>query len=146
MGQAKHSKQHATFKALTALDPDAVARLARDVGESIKNPVPGGAYVRFESASPGQLEFGIHGGAHTWGNKAVMTFLVDIGQGKGGQTSVDTRIDAFRTSRHSYMFIPVTPKMLEGYRTYKKFAEQFGAALAASDPTAQSSFIERPQR
>lgn len=33
---AKHKKQHSTFQAQTAIDPDSVARMSRDVGDTIK--------------------------------------------------------------------------------------------------------------
>lgn len=146
MGKAKHKKQHSTLQATTSLDPDRTAQLAKNVGDSIKSSIPGGAYVRFEGASRGQLEFSVRGGGHTWGGGAVMSFVVDIADSGGGLTTVDTHIDGFRTSRQTVFFIPVTPKALEGYRTYKRFANEFATALHQQDPQSVATLIEVPQR
>ena len=142
MGQAKHKKQHSTLQATTSLDPDGAAQLVKHVGDSIKSSIPGAAYVRFEGAAPGQLTFTVRGGGHTWGGGPVMSFIVKIERNAGGLTIVSTHIDAFRTTQQTVMFIPVSPKSLNGYRTYKRFADELATALRQQDPQSVATLTE----
>lgn len=146
VGQAKHKKQYSTLRATTSLDPDRAAQIAKHVGDSVTSSIPGGASVRFEGASPGRLDFTVRGGAHTWGSGAVMSFHMSIAADGYGRTAIVTEIGDFRTSQTTYLFIPVGPKLLEGYRTYKKFAEQFASALCQQDPQASTELVEVPSR
>lgn len=138
---AKHKKQHSTFQAQTAIDPDSVARMSRDVAETIKSPLPVGPFVRFEGAEPGKLLFSIR----NWGGHAeLMSFCVNI-TGSGTGSTINTRIQGFKTTQQKYMFIPVSPKQLVGYGAYTLFAQRLGQALHQNDPQCQSALIERPQ-
>lgn len=130
---AKHKKSNATVEIESTLSADAVAALCQQLAPSVQG-------VRLEGATPGRVHFSIRG---LGGFSELMTFRVDISDTPGGSRAT-TRIESFKTTQETIMFIPVTPKSLVGYRSYRNFAVKLGEEVQRDDPSARSVFTERP--
>ncbi|MBB2988141.1 hypothetical protein [Terracoccus luteus] len=140
MGAAKHKNQNATFTARTTLDPDRVVELAKAAGASVKNSIPGQPFVQYDGGYPGQLNFSVR---NIGGRNVLMTFTTSITEAGGG-TTVQTKIDGFKTTQPTWMFIPVGPKSLVGYSHYKRFVAALERELKVADTSAAGQLVERP--
>lgn len=142
---AKHKFQHSTFRAQTTMDSDSLARLAKDVSEQVGNRSSRIApYVRFEGAEPGRVLFSVR----AWnGHAELMSFCCDIaGDPTSGSTTLQTHIQGFKTTQQKYMgLIPMGPKTMLGYGSYKKYAQALAQALQRCDPGSRGELVERPQ-
>lgn len=138
---ATHKNQYSTLRLSTSLPPDQVAQIASAAAEKVKSSIPGRPFVRFEGATPGQLQFSVRS---MGGHMELMTFVADV-TASGEQTTATTRIEAFKTTQEKlFMFIPVSPKTLVGYGEYKRFAATLLADLTAVDASTTGSLVERP--
>src|SRR6266550_614859 len=137
--QHKFAGSHTTIA--TGLSADRVAEISKAVGDSTKGDILIGMNnVRFEGASPGRTNFSIR----ALGNRLeLMTFHVAI-QDRASGSSATTRIDTYKTSQQKYFgLIPVGPKRMAAYQTYRRFMENLVAAVQAQEPAAQATLTER---
>jgi hypothetical protein len=117
----------ASFRARTCIAPDRIAALARDVGESIRGPLPGRPFIRFEGARPGRLTFTIR----SWGGRAeLMSFCINIFRDQ-------------RFAQHRHLFIPFWSNTLVGYAVYRKYAWSPAKVLQRFDPHSVGILMER---
>jgi hypothetical protein len=71
-----------------------------------------------------------------------MTFHVSITDVDSG-AEVSTHIDSFKTKQDKYMLIPVGPKKMLAYKTYRLFMENLKAAVDAVDAKSRAVLTER---
>jgi hypothetical protein len=137
---AKHKLSQSHTLVETQIDSAGVAEIAKSVGEQTKGNIAIGINrVRFEGAEPGHLRFSIR----ALGDRMeIMTFQVTIQQ-QGAHTNVRTGIGSFKTRQQTMLFIPIAPKHLSGYGTYKLFMNNLATALRMEDPRAQVTLTER---
>jgi len=128
----------------TRLPADRVAEISRMVGDNTRGDILIGLNnVRFEGAGHGRTNFSIR----ALGNRLeLMTFHVAI-ESRGSGSAAMTHIDTYKTSQQrAFGFIPVAPKRMSAYRTYRRFIDNFGAAVRAEEPAARVAFTERVSR
>lgn len=138
---ASHKFSSSHIQARSGLSADRVAEISKSVGESTKGNIAIGVnHVRFEGAQAGRTNFSIRG----LGNHAeYMTFHVSIDDQRTG-CIVKSGIDTFKTRQQKLlMLIPIGPKSMLAYKTYKLFMGNFEAALRAKDPGARTTITER---
>ena len=137
---AKHKFSRSCIQITTSLSADRVAEITKEVGESTKGggfAEPG--HVRFEGASAGRTNFSIRGPRDLM---EFMTFHVSITDVDSG-AEVSTHIDSFKTKQDKYMLIPVGPKKMLAYKTYRLFMENLKAAVDAVDAKSRAVLTER---
>lgn len=136
-----HKYAHSHIDVQTRLSADRVAELTMAIGG---NTAATGmstwrAATRFEGAQPGRTNFSIRG---IGGFSEMITFHVDITDTPTG-SSARSQIDNYKTSQQTVFFIPVSPKDMVGYGTYRKFMDSLSEAIRQEDPAAQVSVTER---
>jgi hypothetical protein len=138
---AKHkfSGSHVTIR--SSLSADRLAEVSKAVGEQTKgNLMIGLNQVRFEGASAGRTNFSIRAMGQLW---ELMTFHVSIADAGTGSTA-RSAIDSFKTSQSKLlMVIPLGPKTMSAYKTYRLFMENLVAGVKAEDRASRSTIIER---
>jgi hypothetical protein len=72
-----------------------------------------------------------------------MTFLVAITDADGGATA-SSHIDSLMTKQDKLlMLIPLGPKSMIAYKTYRLFTENIRAAIAAADTSSRTVLTEK---
>ncbi|QLY28181.1 hypothetical protein H0264_22605 [Nocardia huaxiensis] len=131
----KYADSH--FSITTRLSADRFAEITKTVGDNTKTIGVGA--VRFEGADRGRTNFSVRSMA---GFYELITFhvaITDTPTGANGRSCIDT----YKTTQQSYMFIPLSPKTMNGYSVYRKFMNEVRAAILAEDPQAQVVIAER---
>jgi len=137
---AAHKFARSSLQITTSLSADRVAEISKRVGESTKGGLAGLHHVRFEGASEGRTNFSIRALGDMW---EFMTFHVAIADSDGG-TRASSHIDNFKTKQEKlFMLIPLGPKNMIAYKTYRLFMENMKAALAAADRNSRTVLIEK---
>jgi hypothetical protein len=132
------AEQGTTFRAQTCIEPDRIAHLARDVGESIRGRFPG-AFIQFEGAARGQLRFSVR---TRLARAALMSFNVDIAEHDDGFTNLDARICDERSATRSTQHLPAAASRPRGYEMYKRYARELATELARFDPLSTAILVE----
>lgn len=133
----KHKYADSHFSIATRLSADRFAEVSKHVGETTKSLAGGG--VRFEGAQRGRTNFSVRTMA---GYYELMTFHVTIDDTATG-SSGRSHIDSYKTTQSTYLFIPISPKTMNGYGIYRKFMKDMCAAILTEDPLAQVTITER---
>ncbi|MEV0252038.1 hypothetical protein AB0H76_36015 [Nocardia sp. NPDC050712] len=133
----KHKYADSHISVVTRLSADRFAHITKDVVDAAKTLGVGA--VRFEGADRGRTNFSVRTMA---GFYELMTFHVTIADTSGG-SSGRSHIDTYKTTQQTYMFIPLSPKSMNGYSVYRKFMNEVRAAVLREDPGAQITITER---
>ncbi|MEU8897059.1 hypothetical protein [Nocardia sp. NPDC048505] len=133
----RHKYADSHISVATHLPADRFAQITKSVGDTAKTVGVGA--VRFEGAERGRTNFSIRA---MGGFYELMTFHVAIDDAGGG-SSGRSHIDTYKTTQQSYMFIPLSPKTMNGYSVYRKFMHEVRAAILREDPRARVTISER---
>ncbi|APA99957.1 hypothetical protein [Nocardia seriolae] len=132
----KHKYADSHFSIETRLSADRFAEITKHVGDSTKTLL---GTVRFEGADRGRTNFSVRSMA---GFYELLTFHVtihDTATGSSGRSHIDT----YKTTQQTYMFIPISPKTMNGYVLYRRFMKDVRAAVLAEDSRALVTISER---
>lgn len=132
-----HKFSRSSIQITTSLSADRVAEISQQVGESTR---AGLHHVRFEGASEGRTNFSIR----ALGDLVeFMTFHVAIRDADDG-AKASSHIDSFKTKQDKLlMLIPLGPKNMISYKTYRRFMENIRAAIAAADTSSRAVLTEK---
>lgn len=128
---AKHKYSGSHVEVKTSLEPAKVLALATQAAETFKE-----ISVVGEDASTVALVI------KSWAKVQLMNFSVNV-SATDGSTVARTEIDGFRTQQSTFMFIPIGPKELLGYKSYKRYMALFAEAVKAVDSKATYHVQER---
>jgi len=135
-----HKFSRSSIQITTSLSADRVAEISQQVGEATKgNVMTGMNHVRFEGASEGRTNFSIR----ALGDLVeFMTFHVAITDADGGARA-SSHIDSFKTKQDKLlMMIPLGPKNMMAYKTYRLFMENIRGAITAADTSSRTVITE----
>lgn len=137
---ATHKFSRSSIQITTDLSADRVAEISKQVGESTKGNVRIGMNnVRFEGASEGRINFSIRALGDLM---EFMTFHVAVTDADCG-AKASSHIDSFKTKQEKlFMLIPLGPKNMLAYKTYRLFMENLKAAVAAADAKSRAVLTE----
>ena len=137
---AKHKFARSSIQITSCLPADRVAEISLRVGESTKkNGLAATHRVRFEGANEGRTNFSIRALGDVI---EFMTFHVSITEADGRAT-VSSHIDSFKTKQEKlFMLIPLGPKEMISYKTYRLFMENLKSAVAAADANSRAVLTE----
>lgn len=121
----------------TQVTGDRFAEITKFVGDNTK--IFGVAGVRFEGAEPGQTNFSVRSMA---GFYELITFHVAITDTLLGSTG-QSCIDSYKTTQQKYLFVPISPRTMNGYSVYRKFMNSLAEAIIAEDTHARISISEQ---
>ena len=130
---AKDHKYHAShLEADTGLSVDTARDLVLQLTQHKSR-------VRFE----GRERDTLHLTVRNLLGETMLQFSVTV-TAKGLRTRVETAIEGYITSQTTVLImVPVGPKVMEGYKEYRKFISSLGAAFQAMDPTTVYAVVER---
>jgi len=132
MGKKHHKYANASVTVQTSLTGDQVADIVRRIADSTKG-------LTVETVAPGGLGLKFK----SWAKVTQMTFDVRWEQLPEG-TRVETEILYYLMEQSSFMFIPLGPKTMVAWKSYKRFMGTLAGALQAADPAARSTIVEIP--
>lgn len=127
--------KHAGLRLLvtTSLADADIARLAKQAAAGVTVKVPQWSSVRLEKAEPGFLVFSVRGPG---GLAELMEFALEAVTDSGA-TKMRSTITRYKQSQSTFAgVIPTGPKKLSGLATYRKWIQNFTAALREADPSA----------
>ncbi|WP_433522809.1 hypothetical protein ACQPZ2_37925 [Nocardia pseudovaccinii] len=133
----RHKYAESHFAITTLLSADRFAEITKQIGDTTR--MLGVGSVRFEGAERGRTNFSVRSLS---GFYELITFHVvidDTAYGSSGRSCIDT----YKTTQQTYMFIPLSPKTMNGYSVYRKFMNAVAAAIRAEDPRAKVTISER---
>ncbi|WP_433599407.1 hypothetical protein ACQPXH_27700 [Nocardia sp. CA-135953] len=133
----RHKYADSHFAISTLLSADRFAEITKQVGDTTR--MLGVGSVRFEGAERGRTNFSVRSLS---GFYELITFhiaIADTAYGSSGRSCIDT----YKTTQQTYMFIPLSPKTMNGYSIYRKFMNAVAEAIRAEDPRAQVTISER---
>jgi hypothetical protein len=134
-----HKFSRSSIQITTSLSADRVAEISRQVGESTRGGLAGLHHVRFEGASEGRTNFSIRALGDV---VEFMTFHVVITDADGG-AKASSHIDSFKTKQDKLlMMIPLGPKNMMAYKTYRLFMENIRGAITAADTSSRTVITE----
>jgi hypothetical protein len=141
---ATHKWSGSTISITSSLPADRLAEISKTVGEATKgNAMIGLNHVRFEGAATGRTNFSIRAMAD---KIEFMTFHVTIADAPNGSTAA-SRIDRFKTKQQKLlMLIPLGPKTIMAYKTYRLFMTNLQSAVTAADPASRIVVTEQAGR
>lgn len=127
----EHKYHHSRIEIDTALTPEQALDYARQVAETVKaaryrGDYEGGVALEIKSV------FGL----------SLIDYSVEA-KTHGKRTHVVSTLDGYRTSQSTFMFVPVSPKTIEGYGEYKRYLRTLASVIAAADPTAIHVMVEQ---
>lgn len=129
---AKEHKYHRSrIEIDTALDPAQVLDLARQAVGTENSLRVDGEYGDGFSVLLRNV-FGIK----------IMHFTVHARR-EGERTQAVSRLQEYSTSQQTVLFIPVSPKTIDGYGTYRRFMSTLQGVIQAADPAARCSILEQ---
>lgn len=133
MASHKHAKNGLLARAKSS--PSDVLQMAEAVAASQQTDwFRGLGALTVTGRSGGTIEFSVMGGLG--GKYKQIVFTVSTGE-DGGDTTVRTSIEFYRTSQNTIMgLIPFGPKLMNNYSTYKLFLERLAATIREADPNA----------
>jgi hypothetical protein len=134
---ATHKYSGASVLVESELSAQRLAEICTDAAE-----VSGvtGQFIRLEEAKPNQLIFSVRSRT-TGGRVELMTFRVSHSEDADWH-SMESKISSFETSRQRVLGLIPLPKILVGYKPYKKFMTEFAASVKDEDPSAITSIVE----
>lgn len=125
-----HKYAGAHVDVMTAVSADQVRRVAHQVIENIKE-------VTIESETPAGFTLNVR----SWARVRQITFYLTINATESG-AHARTEIDWYLTSQAKFLFIPIGPKEMVGYKAYRRFMQTFARAVQSVDPSARTSIVE----
>lgn len=129
---AKEHKYHRSrIEIDTALPVARLLDLARQTGESQRSVTVLGADAE-SVAFVFRNVFGVK----------LLTFAVHAREASG-RTHGTTELLSYQTSQSTVFFIPVGPKLIEGYGEYRRYVSALKQVVEAADPSARCTVIER---
>jgi hypothetical protein len=136
---ATHKFSRSSIQITTSLSADRVAEISKQVGESTGVKI-GMNHVRFEGASEGRVNFSIRSLGDL---REFMTFHLSIMDVDGG-AEASSHIDRFKTKQETLLaVIPLGPKRMLCYNTYRLFMENMKEAIAAADTRSRVVLTEK---
>jgi hypothetical protein len=127
------SHKHAGLQLLatTTLADGDIAELAKDAADRSAPKALQWSSVRLEKTEPGRLVFSVRGPG---GLVEQMGFVLEAATESGG-TSLRSTITHYKQSQSTFAgIIPTGPKKMLGLAAYRKWIQEFSAALHAADP------------
>lgn len=127
----KYSKSHVDIT--TKLSAARVLEIGSGLADSI-------SWLHRADLSDGVAQFhvGVIGGRVEW-----MTFNLQAAA-EGKVTHATTHLEHYLTTRTKLFLIPITPKRMQGYKTYRRFMRELASAVQSEDPTSTATITERP--
>ncbi len=130
-----HKKAGAAMSVQTKLAGNQLQTICHDAAEASKKV---GSKVSVTGQTPDRMTFAV---SSTLGG-TQNSFAVNI-LDRGDMRGMSSEILQYRTSQQSVMFVPVTPKSLQGLSLYMSFLERVVAAVKQADPQAETSVRDR---
>lgn len=130
---AAHPLASSGLAARTRLTAKQVLDLAADVGPRTagQNAI-GGHHVVLTSRGTGVVELAINGRGDL---VTVMKYRVTATDRPDGGSDCRVAMTSYRTQQSTFLMIPLGPKEMIGYKTYRAFLENLSAALKQADPS-----------
>ena len=128
-----HKYASANVTIHTSLTGDEVADIVRKIVDSTKG-------FSIEGSASGVVRVKVK----SWAKVTQMTFDVNHAPSAGG-TQVSTKIVDYLTEQSKILvFVPLGPKTMIAWKSYKRFMATLAAGLSAADPAARSTIVEMP--
>lgn len=127
----EHKYHHSRLTIDTALPPEEALQLAHQTIETQRS-------VRLTGRVEGQIL------AHVkdlLGGK-LLQFTVSAAPG-ASRTAVITEIVSYQTSQDTVLFIPIGPKLMDGYSAYRNYMRALQQVVTAADSGARCEIAER---
>jgi hypothetical protein len=134
--QMAKSHKHAGLQLLatTTLTDADIARLAKDAADRSAPKALQWSSVRLEKTQPGFLVFSVRGPG---GLVEQLEFALEA-VAESGTTKLRSTITHYKQSQSSFAgIIPMGPKKMLGLAAYRKWIQNFSAALRGADPGTQ---------
>lgn len=128
----EHKYHHSHIEIDTALTLESVLQLARRVADARRT-------IELVEQDHNVLTFVSKG---VLGDK-LLTFTFTATT-QGDRTHAVTELLRYTTSQEKlYYLIPISPRIIEGYGEYRRFMNGLQEVIAAADPGARCSIVER---
>lgn len=133
MGAPKRVNASITLK--TKLSPAEVLSVSQEAAAAAKSDLWTGGlnHVRYEGGESERLNFSVRTMKDRW---ELMTFCLDVTRDRDS-LSLTSRIQSYKTTQATlFYFIPVGPKEITGFVSYKVFMKLLLDRIKVADPTA----------
>ena len=141
---AKHKLQHSSITITSSLSPEQLLTISEEVAAALtksKGTSNGRKFFQYGwdvvDRQPGEMT--VHIGSP---RKTLLEFVV-CAIATDHRSKITTGIGGFRTTRPTYIGIPVGPKTLVAYPSYRAYMLDLGRAVERVDPACSVRLVER---
>lgn len=134
-----HKHESDVIEIETSIDPSRLADLAVSATQGIKstsigiNGVTTGQKIVAAASGPAACVFIVKNAIGV----ALMQFTLNFQSASGDRTRATSSIDTYTTTRQTVMFIPVSPRTMDGFHMYEGWSKRLSEMVQAEDSTAR---------